>query len=306
MSAAYYNENEPYAAQWLRNLITAGHIAAGDVDERDIQEVTPDDLEGYTQCHFFAGIGGWSYALRLAGWPDERTVWTGSCPCQPVSSAGKRQGHADRRHLWPAFYRLIAECKPPVVFGEQVAGKDGREWLSGVRADLEGAGYACGCADLSAAGVGAPHIRQRLFWMADASLGILGARSEFSQSEREDCKRPEVPRKVWNDPGSGGIPGGLDNANSAGHALGTRLTGNDGTQAEPPTGETFEQASPWDNAILIPCADGKWRPAPNPESGIFPLAHGVPARVGQLRAYGNAIVPQAAAQFIEAYTDAVK
>ena len=103
----------------------------------------------------------WPYALRLAGWPDDRNVWTGSCPCQPLSSAGQRKGHADERHLWPAFYSLIAECRPAIVFGEQVASKDGREWLAGVRADLEALGYACGAADLCAAGAGAPHIRQR-------------------------------------------------------------------------------------------------------------------------------------------------
>src|SRR6185369_15459542 len=142
--SAYYNEIDPYAAQWLRNLIAANLIAPGDVDERSIVDVRPAELAGYTQCHFFAGIGGWSYALRLAGWADDRPVWTGSCPCQPLSSAGKRKGHADERHLWPAFHRLIAECRPATVFGEQVASKDGREWFSAVRADLEGSGYACG------------------------------------------------------------------------------------------------------------------------------------------------------------------
>lgn len=65
-----YNEIEPFAAQWLRNLCSAGHIANGDVNERSIVELNPRDLDGYTQCHFFAGIGVWSYALRLAGWPD--------------------------------------------------------------------------------------------------------------------------------------------------------------------------------------------------------------------------------------------
>ena len=164
--ATYYNEFDPYAAQWLRNLIAAGHIAQGEVDERSICDVDPADLAGFTQCHFFAGIGVWSHALRLAGWPDDRPVWTGSCPCQPFSAAGKGRGFDDERHLWPEFFRLIRERRPAIVFGEQVASKDGLEWLDLVQADLEGAGYASAAADICAAGVGAPHIRQRLYWVA--------------------------------------------------------------------------------------------------------------------------------------------
>ena len=142
--AAYYNEIDPYAADWLRNLIAAGHIAPGDVDERSIEDVHPDDLRGYTQCHFFAGIGVWSYALRRAGWPDDRPVWTGSCPCQPFSAAGKGAAFDDERHLWPDWHWLIQECHPPVVFGEQVESRDGLGWLDLVQADLEGLEYACG------------------------------------------------------------------------------------------------------------------------------------------------------------------
>lgn len=164
----YYNEIEPYCAQWLKNLMCEGLIPKGVVDDRSIVDVQPNDLRGFTQCHFFAGLGGWSRALELAAWPSFKPVWTGSCPCQPLSSAGQRKGHADGRHLWPAFYRLIAECSPAVVFGEQVASKDGREWFSGVRADLEALGYALGAADLCAASVGAPHIRQRLWFVANA------------------------------------------------------------------------------------------------------------------------------------------
>ena len=160
---AYYNEHNKFAAAWLRALIKDGHIAPGDVDERDIQDVKPDDLRPYTQVHLFAGIGGWSYALRLAGWPDDRPVWTGSCPCQPFSSAGKRQGTADKRHLWPDMFRLVRECKPPVVFGEQVEAAVRLGWLDGVFADLEGEGYACGAVVLGAHSVGAPHIRQRIY-----------------------------------------------------------------------------------------------------------------------------------------------
>jgi len=165
---AYYNEIDPFAAAWLRELINAGHIAPGIVDERSIEDVVPAELTIYDQCHFFAGIGVWSYALRQAGWPDDRPVWTGSCPCQPFSSAGKGGGFADERHLWPAFHWLIGQCHPDVVFGEQVAKKNGNAWLDLVSTDMEGCGYACGAVVTAACGFGAPHIRQRLYWVADS------------------------------------------------------------------------------------------------------------------------------------------
>lgn len=180
----YYNENDPYAANWLRALISKSLIAPGIVDERSITEINADELTEYTQCHFFAGIGGWSLALRLAGWPDDETVWTGSCPCQPFSGAGKGQVDKDERHLWPTFRGLIAKRKPPVVFGEQVASADGKIWLAALRADLEAVGYAVGCADLCAAGVGAPQIRQRLWWVADANnSGRKGAEWQGQQNQ---------------------------------------------------------------------------------------------------------------------------
>lgn len=143
-AAAYYNEIDPFAAQWLRNLIAAGHIAPGEVDERSIEDVTPDDLRGFTQCHFFAGIGVWSHALRLAGWPDNKPIWTGSCPCQPFSATGKGSGFDDDRHLWPAFGWLIKQCRPERVFGEQVAGGRADPWFDLVQNDVERMGYAFG------------------------------------------------------------------------------------------------------------------------------------------------------------------
>jgi DNA (cytosine-5)-methyltransferase 1 len=160
-----YNENDKYAAEWLRNLISAGELPGGDVDERSITELQADDILGHETVHFFAGIGGWPLALRIAGWPGDVPVWTGSCPCQPFSTAGKGLGEKDKRHLWPEMRRLIDIGRPAVVFGEQVASKDGRAWLDGIRAEMEKMGYAFGASDLCAAGIGAPHIRQRIFWV---------------------------------------------------------------------------------------------------------------------------------------------
>lgn len=168
MSArAYYSEIDPYCCAWLRNLIAEGLIAPGDVDERDIREVQPSDLKGYTQCHWFAGIGIWSYALRLGGWADDRPCWTGSCPCQGFSVAGKQKGFEDERHLWPEWFRLICECRPRVLFGEQVASPLALSWLDLVGSDLENQGYEFAACDLPASAAGAPHIRSRLWWVAN-------------------------------------------------------------------------------------------------------------------------------------------
>jgi DNA (cytosine-5)-methyltransferase 1 len=164
----YYNENDSKAAAWLRSLIADGHIAAGVVDERSILDVRPYELSGFTQQHFFAGIGGWSHALRLAGWPDSTPVRTGSCPCQPFSVAGEGKGEQDERHLWPWFRDLITFGEPTVTFGEQVAGAMGIDWMDNVSADLEGRGYEVGAAVLPACGYGADHERKRLFWVAHA------------------------------------------------------------------------------------------------------------------------------------------
>lgn len=160
----YYNECDLNAVAWLRELISGGLIPPGNVDERSIVDVCADDLRGYSQCHFFAGIGGWSLALKLAGWPEDRPVWTGSCPCQPYSAVGKQRGNADERDLWPVFFRLISERRPEFVFGEQVENAIRHGWLDRVYADMEGEGYAVGAAVLGAHSVGAPHRRYRLYW----------------------------------------------------------------------------------------------------------------------------------------------
>jgi DNA (cytosine-5)-methyltransferase 1 len=292
--SAYYNEHDRFAAAWLRELITEGLIADGEVDERNIQDVDAADVRGFTQCHWFAGIGGWSYALRLAGWADNRPVWTGSCPCQPFSAAGQRKGGRDDRHLWPHWARLIEECRPATIVGEQVAAAIGHGWLDAVFDDLEGWDYACGAAVLSAASVGAPHRRDRLWFVADAESGDgrlpiqqWGSRQASAESERAgevecmaDAEHTERwPQHVHREDGRDRSRGGRQEA-----------YGEPGTR-----GEVY---NPWADVLWLPCRDGKYRPT---QPGLQPLAHGVPARVGRLRGYGNAIVPQVAAAFIDAY-----
>ena len=194
----YYNEYDPKAAAWLRELIAAKLIPAGEVDEHSITDVKPTDLSRFVQCHFFAGIGGWSQALALAGWPEDRPVWTGSCPCQPYSCAGKQEGQDDPRNLWPAFFRLIRECRSDCVFGEQVEGAIGHGWLDGVQRDMEGEGYAVGHCVLGAHSVGAPHIRQRLYWVGISPLGGLGADGSapgqpgHAEQRGEDCRMADA------------------------------------------------------------------------------------------------------------------
>ncbi|MBF0185366.1 MAG: DNA cytosine methyltransferase [Magnetococcales bacterium] len=284
---SYYNENDPRSAAWLRELIQAGAISTGEVDERSIEDVRPSDLNGYTQHHFFAGIGGWACALRLAGWPDDRPVWTGSCPCQPFSQAGKRAGFADQRHLWPAWHWLIQQCRPATILGEQVGRVGGAQWLDLVFDDLEAMDYACGAIDLPACSVGAPHIRQRIYWVADA---------EGDQRRRMWQRNPEQPIA----PGGCGAIGGMGDTGAS------RLPARKHPELFQPRGRqeggaTEQPGYPfWANIEFIGCKDGKHRPT---QPGIFPLAHGVPGRVGLLRGYGNAIVPQLAAEFIKAIGD---
>lgn len=107
MITAYYDEIDPKAAAWLRQLIKNGDITPGEVDERSITEVTANDIKGYNRVHFFAGIGTWDYALNQAGWGSD-LVWTASLPCQPFSVAGKGLGKSDERHLLPYFIACLS------------------------------------------------------------------------------------------------------------------------------------------------------------------------------------------------------
>jgi DNA (cytosine-5)-methyltransferase 1 len=316
--SAFYNEIDDYSADWLENLIAAGEIPAGVVDRRSIEDIEPDELRDFTQCHFFAGIGVWPYALRRVGWPDDAPIWTGSCPCQPFSAAGAGGGVHDERHLWPHWHHLIGECRPSILFGEQVASKDGLHWLDLVQADLEGEAYASAAADLCAAGVGGAHLRQRLYYVgvADANEGERAARNDHlarwsneragavcgasgladALSEQREQGLQPVPRRSAERLGGGGVDGGLGHADDAGlqehgrpgnlhirqrDGEDTRRLGIDPSVPSddaPGAVAPTRRRKPMD---FLFCRDGKWRPV---EPGSFPLAYPAPLSVGKVGA----------------------
>jgi len=323
MGRVYYNEFDKKKAAWLRQLIEEGAIADGIVDERSITDIEPDDLRGFVQCHFFAGIGLWSLCLRRAGWPDDRPVWTGSCPCGPFSSAGLRKGFEDPRHLWPAWFRLIRERRPVVLFGEQ--SDQALAWLDLVSSDLEGAGYAIGSAVIPAAGFRGAHGRHRIGFVADADntqwwserapwhdgfwpktgrvegyghLGDGGAGVSLADAANvgwgEEC--PHIRRRRAGDRAQGlaarsdasGHAGGLDDAAGGGRGMGS---------------EGFSYIRQPDSSGLVDwllCRDSRWRPV---EPGLSPLVDESPARMVRLRGYGDGIDCAAFTQFIAAYME---
>ena len=267
--SAYYNEIDPFAADWLRELIRAGHIAPGEA----------------------------------------------------FSAAGKRKGTSDERHLWPAFFRLIRERRPVTVFGEQVASRDGLAWFDIVSSDLEGAGYACGAVDTCAAGFGAPHIRQRLYWVAHAdgkqlhrrrlpkeggrteladsggTVGLADAPGEQKYEEQRQSAKAEGERDA-DMPCGRGMACGLADAMSAGRPSRGADAGNGQTAGTGVSDAPLPTDGFWRDADWLLCRDGRWRPV---EPGAFPLAHGAAGRVGRLRGYGNAIVAPQAEAFIRAF-----
>ena len=294
---AYYNEFDPKAASWLRQLIKNGNITQGEVDERSITEVKQSDLQGFDRVHFFSGIGTWDYCLNQAGWGD-RPVWTASLPCQPFSTAGKGLGKDDERHLLPHFLELVRQCKPDTIFGEQVERAIAYGWLDDLQANMEAEGYAVGHCVLGAHSVNSPHIRQRLYWVVN------------SASERLEGPGGKAGRSTIN-----GEVGGLGISDSAGSQQ--RI-------------ETAERARHWhsiesagaDDIQWIYCRDNKYRPI---KPSIQPLVDGTArgmvhssdtsapinanatqeARAMRLKGYGNAIQAQVAIAFINAFLDAI-
>ena len=311
MSEVYYNEYNREAAAMLRQMMADGVIPKGVVDERSITDVGPDELKHFTHCHFFAGIGGWAVALGLAGWPSDRPVWTGSAPCQPFSGAGKGAGKSDERHLFPVWLRLIEQCRPASIYGEQVASAVAHGWLDDVYQGLEAEGYAVGAAVLPACSVGAPHRRDRLWFVAHATgtdgqhpsqawgrgTGVAGGRDVVAHT------RGTEPQRLSGQQGQENLQAGckgdcsslVDNTEQSRLEGQPRHGGREAGREEQERPAT--EAGFWSTAEWHRCADQKHRLI---EPSIPLLLDGVQHRRPILHAIGNAIVPQVAAEFIKA------
>lgn len=318
---AYYNEIDEQASDWLCELMEAGAIMEGDIDTRSIVDVQPSDLAGYTRVHLFAGIGVWDYALQLAGFPQDLPVWTGSAPCQGFSVAGKKKGLNDERHLWPEMYRLISACRPELVFGEQVAaagvigsvtahrrkdaGTAPAAWLDLVQDDLARAHYTLGACVATASGAGAPHIRQRLYWIShpvSAGRAERGPESGYGQATRS-CETGGTANNTdagcfgrrTSDAGLAGEssrqqPERLCDANGLVNNLSAGL---EERHVQPsdrgPERSTIERTGGnastfWDDAEWTYCQDGFYRPI---EPMLEPLADGARRDLGFMRFEGQ-------------------
>lgn len=292
-----YTDMDPFCCSWLEELVRSGCLPKGDVLCADMTEINPETVRKYTQRHWCCGIGGWPLALQIAGWPIDRPIDSASLPCQPFSVAGLQKGESDERHLWPSFRQTVKILTPPVIVGEQVPAAIKLGWLDGIFDDLERENYACGAVVLPACSVGSPNIRQRLWWCAERVADSEGNNGRAGISGTETGVGPDGI-------GWGGSSGG---------------------------GANF-----WSDSLYIPCADGKMRRVPGlwvantdvctdnggkpqpkqrtvpganekcrgqwqVEPSLFPLADGLPNRVGILRGAGNSINAYCAAEFIKAY-----
>jgi DNA (cytosine-5)-methyltransferase 1 len=229
------------------------------------------------------------------------------------------------------MFRLIRECQPVTVFGEQVASAIGHGWLDGISDDLEGETYAVGSIVLGAFSVGAPHKRARLYWVADsgcvrnhgsrdggieASEGVWRGQSATGRNvdtvgqSDSNGRRQRVATSQ--------VDGYRDSVESAGRVDAVGDTSKSGLEGRPSSRRANEWSA-WSASVAINCLDGKSRRV---GCGVQPLVNGIPRslgrgkpelsrlakraranRVGRLKGYGNAIVPQVAAEFVMACMD---
>jgi DNA (cytosine-5)-methyltransferase 1 len=200
---------------------------------------------------------------------------TGGYPCQPFSAAGKRKGAEDPRHLWPYISRAIEVIRPSRVFFENVEGHISLG-LNDVLADLEDRGYDATWGIFSAAEVGAPHQRKRVFIMADSEGQRWRERLPHSRGCAKGGGAEEGRRPI-----SGSV--------SEGSMADTRSAG---LQRPAWCGSSSAQGQPAGHAAKCDAAAMREWPS---EPGVGRVVDGCPDRVDRIRLLGNGVVPQTAA-----------
>ena len=200
-------------------------------------------------------------------------VITGGFPCQPFSVAGKQKGTSDDRHLWPEMFRIIKEFTPRWIIGENVKGltniQDGVVFET-VCSDLEGEGYEVRAFNIPAAGVGAPHRRERIWIVAslEDSRRSLRSWSKFGEKDENEIRKRYADQHQR--------PGSTSESNVADASAGRRAS----QEGEIQTRGNGTEHKGW------------WSTEPN----VGRVANGVSGRVYRLRALGNSIVPQIATE----------
>lgn len=263
---------------------------------------------------------------------DDRTIdiVLGGYPCQPFSSAGKRKGETDDRHLWPEMFRIIQEIRPRWVVGENVAGHV-TLGIDSVLSDLESEGYTCRAFLIPAASVGAPHKRERVFIVAHSDgVGCDDGRDhregrqvcdDFQRiSEEGNTTRNQRQRRVGtvgNVRGSlcesmahtfhAGVEGRTETGDpesqrARGHQHPQRcdqLQRRNGWETQPGLGGAFDGLTAWMDEYRWPAAFGE----PQREWEAPRLTQGGKHRRERLQALGNAVVPQQIYPILKAISD---
>lgn len=255
---------------------------------RDIRTLTGDD--------FYARTGRRSV-----------TVISGGFPCQPFSVAGKQRGKEDDRYLWPEMCRVISEIRPAWVIGENVPGIVNLA-LDEVLSDLESQGYTCQTFIIPAAGVEAPHKRDRIVIIAYSDRNARDKRWPKSEGQQRQTRTANGGDDVA-DPNQPGLQRrqrrGLQECTGE-WAAGPCDSFFSNTESAKCSGRRRE-ARRWRAEFgcdsrgaaesgLGSVADGipDWMGGywPTEPEGIPRTATGIPHRVDQLKCYGNAVVPQ--------------
>lgn len=252
------------------------------------------------------GVRCYEDVREIDGTAAQVDVICGGFPCQPVSVAGRRKGKSDARWLWPEFARIVSVLRPHAVFIENVPGLRSLG-LRDVLADLAGLGFDAEWGCVTAAEVGAPHIRRRIFVLAYADREFRGLQpwwfggktgADSSIAGNDGASRPLADAKG---DGRKSRRTGDTTKGTRGRQHHRSVVGSNVPDAERNGLQGAEHAIAGQGtaAMRRRLADSSWWAT---ESGLGYVADGVPGRVAQLRALGNAVVPQQAALAWETLT----